>query len=66
MTDTPALLVYTTYRLVPDDVEAFRSMSIRMKATASARDGCAFRRPGHLSADRGMAGSGSPGRAWHQ
>lgn len=42
MTDTPALLVYTTYQLVPDDVEAFRSLSMRMKAMASARDGCAF------------------------
>ena len=42
MTDTPALLVYTTYRLAPDDVEAFRSLSMRMKGTANARDGCAF------------------------
>ena len=42
MTDTPALLIYTTYRLVPDDVEAFRSLALRMAATTVARDGCAF------------------------
>ena len=42
MTETPALLIYTTYRLVPDDVEAFRSLALRMAATAKARDGCAF------------------------
>ena len=42
MTETPTLLVYTTYRLVPDDVEAFRSLAMRMTATASSRDGCAF------------------------
>ena len=42
MTDTPALLIYTTYRLVPDDVDAFRSLALRMAASAKARDGCAF------------------------
>ena len=42
MTETPALLVYTTYRLVPDDVEAFRSLSLRMTTMAKTRDGCAF------------------------
>ena len=42
MNETPALLVYTTYRLVSDDVEAFRSLALRMTATASSRDGCAF------------------------
>ena len=42
MTETPALLVYTTYRLAPDDAEAFRSLAMRMAATARARDGCAF------------------------
>ena len=42
MTETPALLVYTTYRLVPDDVEAFRSLALRMATTAKTRDGCAF------------------------
>lgn len=42
MTETPALLVYTTYRLVPDDVEAFRSLALRMTASASSSDGCAF------------------------
>ncbi|MGI4731103.1 MAG: putative quinol monooxygenase [Janthinobacterium lividum] len=42
MTETPALLVYTTYRLVPDDVEAFRSLAMRMTTMASSSDGCAF------------------------
>ena len=42
MPETPALLVYATYRLVPDDVEAFRSLAMRMTTTASSRDGCAF------------------------
>ena len=42
MTETPALLVYTTYRLVPDDVDAFRSLALRMATTTTARDGCAF------------------------
>ncbi len=42
MTETPALLVYTTYRIVPDDVEAFRSLALRMTTTAKSRDGCAF------------------------
>ncbi len=42
MTETPALLVYTTYCLVPDDVESFRSLAMRMTTTASSRDGCAF------------------------
>ena len=42
MTDTPALLIYTTYRLVPNDVEAFRSLALRMAVTTKARDGCAF------------------------
>lgn len=42
MTETPALLIYTTYRLLPDDVEAFRSLALRMATTAKARDGCAF------------------------
>ncbi len=42
MTETPALLVYTTYRLVPADVEAFRSLAMRMTATARSRDGCVF------------------------
>ena len=42
MTETPTLLVYTTYRLVPDDTEAFRSLAMRMTAMASSRDGCAF------------------------
>lgn len=42
MTATPALLVCTTYRLRPDDVEAFRSLALGMAATARAREGCAF------------------------
>ena len=42
MTETPALLIYTTYRLVPDDVEAFQSIALRMANTARSRDGCAF------------------------
>ena len=42
MTETPALLIYTTYRLLPDDVEAFRALALRMATTAKARDGCAF------------------------
>ena len=42
MTETPALLIYTTYRLLPADVEAFRSLALRMATTAKARDGCAF------------------------
>ena len=42
MTETPALLIYTTYHLLPDDVEAFRSLALRMATTAKARDGCAF------------------------
>ncbi len=27
---------------MPDDVEAFRSLALRMATTAKARDGCAF------------------------
>ena len=42
MNDTPSLLVYTTYCLVPDDVEAFRSLALRMATMARAREGCAF------------------------
>ena len=42
MTQTPALLVYTTYHVVPGDVEAFRSLALRMPTMAKARDGCAF------------------------
>ena len=42
MTETPGLLVYTTYRLEPEDVEAFRSLAMRMTTTARSRDGCAF------------------------
>ncbi len=42
MTDTPALLIYATYRLRPEDLEAFRSLATRMAAAANARDGCAF------------------------
>lgn len=42
MTETPTLLVYTSYRLVPDDVEAFRSLAMRMATMARSRDGCAF------------------------
>ncbi len=42
MNDMPALLVYTTYRLVPDDVEAFRLLALRMATEAKARNGCVF------------------------
>ena len=42
MTKTPALLIYTTYRLVPDDVDTFRFLALRMTTTAKSRDGCAF------------------------
>ena len=42
MADTPTLLVHATYRLKPEDVEAFRSLASRMAALAGARDGCAF------------------------
>ena len=42
MTETPALLIYTTYCLLSDDVEAFRSLALRMATAAKARDGCAF------------------------
>ena len=42
MTETPALLTYTTYSVVPEDVEAFRSLALRMRATAKSRDGCVF------------------------
>ena len=44
MTETPALalLIYTAYRLLPDDLEAFRSLAMRMATTAKARDGCVF------------------------
>lgn len=42
MTDTPGLLIHTTYHLAPADVEAFRSLASRMAAAARAHDGCAF------------------------
>lgn len=42
MTETPGLLGYTTYRLLPDDVDAFRTLALRMAAMAKARDGCSF------------------------
>ena len=42
MTETPALLIYTTYRLLPDDVAAFRSLAWRVATAAKARDGCVF------------------------
>ncbi|WP_174292785.1 putative quinol monooxygenase [Sphingomonas bacterium] len=52
MTQTPALLGYTTYRLVPEDVEAFRSLALRMAAVAKARDGCVFLDVAQDAADR--------------
>ena len=42
MTEMPALLIYTTYSLVPEHVEAFRSLALRMTTTARSRDGCVF------------------------
>lgn len=42
MTDTPALLIYTTYRVQSDDREAFRALALRMASAATMRDGCAF------------------------
>lgn len=42
MTETPSLLVYTTYRLLPDDIGAFRALALRMATVAGAGDGCAF------------------------
>ena len=78
MTETPALLIYATYRLVPDDVEAFRSLASRMATTAKSRDGCAFldvaqdlsdpatRRAGDLPSHRGLAGSSGIGCTWRQ
>lgn len=42
MTETPTLLIYTTYRLLPDDAGAFRSLASRMATMARAHDGCAF------------------------
>jgi quinol monooxygenase YgiN len=42
MTETPSLLIYASYRLQPDDVEAFQSVASSMAAAATVRDGCAF------------------------
>ena len=42
VTETPALLIYTTYSLVPEDVEEFRSLALAMKTNAKTRDGCVF------------------------
>ena len=42
MTQTPALLIYTIYRLIADEVDAFRLLALRMAMTAKARDGCVF------------------------
>ena len=42
MSDAPALLVCTTYRLRPDSAEAFRALALRMQAASKASDGCAF------------------------
>ncbi|WP_174280203.1 putative quinol monooxygenase [Sphingomonas bacterium] len=42
MTQTPALLIYTSYRLLPDNTEAFRALALRMATAARGRDGCAF------------------------
>ena len=54
MTETPALLIYTTYRLQSDDVEAFRSLALRMATTAKARDGCAFLDVAQDASDRAI------------
>ena len=42
MTETPSLLGYTTYQIAPDDVEAFRSLALRMSAMVKANDSCLF------------------------
>jgi quinol monooxygenase YgiN len=42
MNETPALLIYATYRVEADDVIAFQSLATRVAAMAKARDGCAF------------------------
>ena len=42
MTEIPSLLGYTTYQIVPDDVDAFRSLALRMATMAKANDGCFF------------------------
>jgi quinol monooxygenase YgiN len=42
MTDTPTLLIYATYRIEPNDVEAFKAIALRMASAARLRDGCVF------------------------
>ncbi|WP_267381502.1 MULTISPECIES: putative quinol monooxygenase [unclassified Sphingomonas] len=42
MTDTPTILIYATYRIQPNDVEAFRDVATRMANAARPRDGCVF------------------------
>lgn len=42
MTDENSLLIYTTYELEPDDVDAFRTLAMHMATLAKGRDGCAF------------------------
>ena len=42
MTDTPTLIVNATYRLHPEDVDAFKALAPRMAAIGCKHDGCAF------------------------
>lgn len=42
MTNTPTILIYATYRIQPNDVEAFRDVASRMASAARLRDGCVF------------------------
>ncbi len=42
MTDTPTLIINATYRVHPEDVNAFKSLASRMAAVGGKQDGCAF------------------------
>lgn len=42
MTEVPAMIIYATYRLHKDDVDAFASIAVRMATEATSHDGCLF------------------------
>jgi quinol monooxygenase YgiN len=42
MSETPTLLIYVTYRVEAENVEAFQAILARVTAVAKAHDGCVF------------------------
>jgi len=61
MTDMPAILIYATYRIKPDDVRAFRDVALRMASAARMRDGCVLL---DVTEEVGVAGTFRMIEAW--